>query len=200
MQFDLNEHPELKLAHALVSNMQNCVIAGGAPRDLINNKPLADVDIFIGVSCHGELLERADYVMTYFKENDVEYKIHDGYWGAADANEPIEIMARITGANIDVCFVKTMACANAVEEITAETLFEQFDLVSSEAWLEKTDDGFNAYATELFHELNDRKVLGYYNSNTFHLAKIKDKYSDYLPLSLNKQQAEKSKEEVEIPF
>jgi len=200
LKINLEKHPELKLAHGLVCNMDNYVIAGGAPRDLINNKPLSDVDVFAGVSCHGDLLERADYVTSYFRENNVDYKMHDGYWSDGDANEAIEILARISGGNIDVCFIKTSGDSNSTEEITVDGLFKQFDLVSSEAWLEKTDDGFNAHSTDLFKALNEKKVLGYYSGNTYHLSKIKDKYSDYLPLSLNKQPLTVSEDSRTVPF
>jgi len=60
-------------------------------------------------------------------------------------------------------------------------------MVSSQAWLEPVKDGFEVKATDLFYELNGKKVLGLYESVTGsagHIGRIKEKYPDYLPLSL----------------
>jgi len=62
-----------------------------------------------------------------------------------------------------------------------------FDMVSSQAWLEPVKDGFEVKATDLFYQLNDKKVLGFYENvagSGDHISRVIEKYSDYLAVSL----------------
>ena len=86
---------------------------------------------------------------------------------------------RIGIANLDICILH--------ENFTAESLVSTFDMVSSQAWLEPVKDGFEVKATDLFYQLNDKKVLGLYENVTGsagHIERIKEKFPGWLSLSL----------------
>jgi len=175
LKINLEKHPELRLAHELTVLIPEAIIAGGCPRDLINDIDIADVDVFIEYEGDTELLEVADKVTTLLKAHDIEYQFKEGY----DIEREIIVGARILAGNLDINFMETCA-------LSKEILFEQFDLVSSQAWLKRTEEGFIAKATDYFHALNERKVLGYFIV-TVHMDKIKKKYKGYLPMRVDRK-------------
>jgi len=173
MKITLKKHPELKLANELLQVFPGAIIAGGVARDLINGKEFKDVDIFVPSPTAIELarisIRIGRFAVEYKKEDLV---LDDAYYMAG---RPI----RVKIENLDICILN--------EYFTAESLVSTFDMVSSQAWLEPVKDGFEVKATDLFYQLNDKKVLGLYanvSSGSDHISRIREKYPDYLPLSL----------------
>jgi len=174
LKIDLETHPELKLAHALTCLIPEAIIVGGCPRDLINDLEIADVDVFIGFDDSMELLEIADRVTSLLKVQEIEYDFKEGY----DLERDLIVGARILAGNLDINFMVS-------SDLTKEVLFEEFDLISSQAWLKRTEYGFIAKGTDDFHALNDRKILGYFFGND-HVDTIKEKYKNFLPMKVDK--------------
>ena len=174
MKITLKKHPELKLAHKLLQVFPDAIIAGGAARDLINGKSFKDVDFFIPAPSPFDLARISISIGRFAADlKKKETLLEDSYDIATGG--PI----RISIENLDICILH--------ESFTAEKLVSTFDMVSSQAWLEPLKDGFEAAATELFYELNKKKVLGLYedlSGSAGHIERVKEKYPDYLPLSL----------------
>ena len=105
--------------------------------------------------------------------NGKEFKDVDVFIAARSTVE----LAKIS---FDICILKK-------HFNNAECLVSTFDMVSSQAWLEPTKDGFEVKATDLFHHFNKKKILGFYanvSRGSDHISRIREKYPDYLPLSL----------------
>ncbi len=171
MKITLKKHPELKPANELLKIFPKAIIAGGVARDLINGKGFKSVDIFIFARTDVELakisFEIANLVIDEKPSFDENYYM---------ANSLI----RIGIANLDICL-------HTVKFGNAEELVSTFDMILSQAWLEPTNDGFEVKATDLFHHFNKRKILGFYanvSRGSDHISRIREKYPDYLPLSL----------------
>ena len=179
MKITLKEHPGLKLANKLLKKFPGAIIAGGVARDLINGKEFKHVDIFIPASTAAKLTKISFDLGCFATELNEEPSIDDNYFMANS-------QVRFGIANLDIC-VPNKHFDNA------ESLVSTFDMVSSQAWLEPTSDGFEVKATELFYELNKKKVLGFYEcvaGSSDHIARVKEKYPDYLPLSLAQPQVD----------
>ncbi len=173
MKITLKKHPELKLANELLQVFPGAIIAGGVSRDLINGKEFKDVDIFVPSPTAIELARISIRIGRFAVEHKKEDLVLDNTYYMA--GRPI----RVKIENLDICILN--------EKFTAESLVSTFDMVSSQAWLEPVKDGFEVKATDLFYQLNDKKVLGFYENVTGsagHIERIKEKYSGWLPLSL----------------
>jgi hypothetical protein len=174
MKITLKKHPELKLAHKLLQLFPDAIIAGGVVRDLINGKAFKDVDFFIPAPSSFELAKISISIGRFAAELKKEETLLEDSYEIATGG-PI----RISIENLDICILPN--------NFTAESLVSTFDTVSSQAWLEPVKGGFEAKATELFYELNEKKVLGFYEAiagSCQHIERVKEKYPDYLPLSL----------------
>ena len=173
MKITLKKHPELKLANELLKLFPKAIIAGGVARDLINGYKFKDVDLFIPAPTAFEVAKIAIRIGRFAAELKKEDLVLDDTYYMA--GRPI----RINIENLDICILS--------EDFTANSLVSTFDMVSSQAWLEPVKGGFEVKATDLFHELNEKKVLGFYENVTGsagHIGRIKEKYPNYLPLSL----------------
>jgi hypothetical protein len=148
---DLKDHPELKIAHDFVSKIPRAVIAGGVARDILLNGALSDesdIDIFIG--CPEDKISMATLLLEIFNFcNDLNIKprIVDYYSELCGV--------RIKAGKLDISMVGHMP--NGIEDIISK-----FDMVSSQAWLVPIPDGFQVCCSDLFQQLHDRSVLGYY--------------------------------------
>ena len=187
MKITLKKHPELKLAHKLLQLFPDAIIAGGVARDLINGKSFKDVDFFIPAPSSFDLARISISIGRFADELKKEETLLKDSYGIATCG-PV----RISIENLDICILHE-------NFTTAESLVSTFDMVSSQAWLEPVKDGFEAAATELFYELNKKKVLGLYedvSGSAGHIERIKEKYPDYLPLSLKQPEPDF----CDIPF
>ena len=197
MKITLKKHPELKLAHDFLQAFPKAIIAGGAARDLINGKPVQDVDIFVTPLSSGELFASSLDTQICINEPTVVgislVAMEVGCFATKINEKPTftecyyrtNTIIRIGFANLDICILSNSDDINK--------LMVSFDMVSSQAWLEPTENGFETKATDLFHKLNDKKVLGFYENvsgSTGHIERIKEKYPDWLPLSLVQPQPE----------
>lgn len=167
----LKGHPKLKVAHEFVTKYPDAIIAGGVARDILLGREYNDIDIFVpelltasaSENLHGDIRSMEDCIVH-----------NDTYTGYG---------ARYIVGDLDICILPR-------EDMTSiKRLVEQFDMVPSQAWLEPTHDGFNVKATELFHQMNARKVLGYYpglvKQPSDHLSRIMRTFSsDYLLVAL----------------
>lgn len=185
MFISLKDYPQFATAHQLVKEFDGAVIAGGAPRDLLTGKELGDIDIFIPTLSTPHLVEMTLQAAAMATEHGLSIEVA-GYEAYGD-----EIIRLRLGEIIDLCFMAG-GYAEADEIQTPTDLFTKFDFVCCQAWLQCTDDGFVAHATELFHELNERKILGFYphkgSLKSNHAIKVLAKYDDYLLLELARTQ------------
>ena len=173
MKITLKKHPELKLANKLIKKFPGAIIAGGVARDLINGKEFKQVDIFIPASTVAKLTKISFDLGCFATELNEESSIHD-------INFMANSQACFGIANLDICIAHK-------HFDNAESLVSTFNMVSSQAWLEPTKDGFEVKATDFFHELNNKKILGFYEGVSLgsdHIVRIIEKYPDYLKLSL----------------
>jgi len=162
------------------------IIAGGAARDLILSKPLNDIDIFLYIQSSPFYL--ADFVLVAQRicmGLGLDIKIEQHTYGTG--------VLRLKAGNLDICLVSRVFTGG-------EDLVRRFDMVHSQAWLEWTPAGFAMFATELFQQLNERKILGFYPENAYqssdHIERIAAQFPDYLPLPLQR----KPNESDELPF
>lgn len=189
----LAEYPQLANAHKMIqaldggsgaldtkSTITECHIngtyridawvVGGAPRDILTNKEIKDVDLFI-----------CAYSGTTIASAIIKITQTCAELGLTPIVEAVGAYGgiRITAGALDMV-VQDMAFA--------EGIVKKFDMVSSQAWLEYEDDGFRVYSTDLFKKLDDKKILGYYPQNIKesydHFERICEKYPDYMPLAL----------------
>ncbi|MCU7833699.1 MAG: hypothetical protein KZQ83_00490 [gamma proteobacterium symbiont of Taylorina sp.] len=176
MKITLEQHPELKLAHEFIKKFPDAVIAGGVARDLLCNRESNDIDIFMSVSSDIEKINYGIHMGRFFSEKGFDgYETRDHY--GFDGH-----LMQINVGNLDICLM--------TKDFSKTELIDSFDMVSSHAWMEPTDDGFEVKATDLFQKLNDKRILGIYRKKADfredHIQRICDKYSDYLPLELDK--------------
>ena len=174
MKITLKKHPELKLADELLKIFPKAIIAGGVARDLINGKEFKDVDIFIPAPTATDLSRISMDIGFFATELQDKPKFLVNYFYTT------KTLVRIGISNLDICILNDISS-------DPEKLVSTFDMVSSQAWLEPVKDGFEVKATDLFYELNDKKVLGFYeevSGGKGHIERVKEKYPDYLPLSL----------------
>jgi len=179
----MKDYPQLAMAHQLLKEFDGAIIAGGLPRDLLTGREYGDIDLFVPIhSEHQHLVEQTLKAakFAYYRNLSIEPKTY--YFLG---NAPV-IRLRI-GDNIDVCFVPGHA-SEWSDKKPPMALFNEFDFVCCQAWLERTEDGFIAHSTELFKTLNDPKILGFYPNRGYlksdHAEKILAKYPDYLMLKL----------------
>jgi len=162
MFIDIKKYPELKLAHLFVVKFPKAAIAGGVARDLLNKKKFKDVDIFIPASGIKTLATTAIEIYKFCQKNNIEIEVTEEYFG-------LNNIVRMKAGNIDICILDELS-------IDIDELLNKFDMVASQAWLEVQEDNFIAKASNLFHLLNDRKVLGLYSSRcsgrNYHIESI----------------------------
>ena len=183
MNITLKEYPQFATAHELIKEFEVAVIAGGCPRDLLAGKPYSDIDIFVPIHSEQQhLVEQTLKAAKFAYDRNLTTELKTYYI----FDNGIVIRLRI-GDNIDVCFVPGHAFEWG-DKKPPMSLFNNFDFVCCQAWLERTEDGFIAHSTELFNALNNRKILGFYpdrgSLNSNHAEKILAKYPDYLVLKL----------------
>jgi hypothetical protein len=199
MNILLKEYPALTTAHKLLKELDSSVIAGGLPRDLLTGKEYTDIDIFVPVLSKPHLVELTIKATRFASEHNLTIDVADYYAYGLDV-----VRVRL-GENIDLCFMSGDTSKRAEKEAPTN-LFSHFDFVCCQAWMERTEDGFIAHATELFKNLNERKVLGFYphkgELDSNHAIKVLAKYSDYLLVELARpQQAFKvSSNSEDLPF
>ena len=65
----------------------------------------------------------------------------------------------------------------------------RFDMVSSQAWLFPMFEGFRVHCTELFRQLCERNVMGYYPGfmmdSSNHIVRISERFPDHVLLQLS---------------
>ena len=180
----LNEkHPALKLAHTFTTGFSGAIIAGGVARDLFNDRSFSVIDIFIQ---HGNKVEEYEQIMAVTKfccENKLCFEYCSDY---NELNNCFSIKASDLN-NVDVKLEFSFMYKSLLK-LPAEKFVKTFDMVSSEAWLEPMEGGFNIGTTERFEELNERKILGIYYSKIegyySHINTVAKKYPDYITLGL----------------
>jgi|GEM_PF-1995121 len=199
MNITLKEYPQFATAHELLKELDGAffkegdgaVIAGGLPRDLLNGKPYSDIDIFVRIHSEQQnLVEKTLKVAKFAYDRNLTIEPKTYYFFGNN----IVIRLRI-GDNIDVCFMLCIGPAWGNKQPPIH-LFDNFDFVCCQAWMERTEDGFIAHGTELFKALNERKMLGHYpvrgslnypvrgSLNSDHAERILAKYPDYMVLEL----------------
>lgn len=148
MEITLEQYPSLKAAHKLLKAFPKAIIAGGAPRDIFNGRDFNDVDIFIPISQNWELAECAMKL---------------GQWAAEANKDPVmDPVYRDVGGRVRIGIDNMDICLINLPFENGDVLVQQFDMLASQAWLEPIDTGFEVKATDLFYELNDKKILGIY--------------------------------------
>jgi len=174
-QIKLKDYPELNLAHNFVSKIHHAVIAGGVARDILLNSKLSDesdIDIFIGES-KDSMPERLLDIFNVCNNLKIEPRIVESY--------SVLSGVRIKAGDLDITLLEH------VYDVAG--IVSMFDMVSSQAWLVPTNGGFEVCATDLFHELSQRKVLGYYpglcKSPSNHISHIAEQFPDHMLLALS---------------
>lgn len=181
MFISIQDYPQFVTAHQLVKEFDGAVIAGGLPRDLLTGKEYADIDIFVPTLSTQHLVELTLQAAKFATEHGLTIEV------ASYESYGTEVIRLRLGEIIDLCFMSGYWDEkDAIETPTG--LFFHFDFVCCQAWLQRTEEGFIVHATELFHELNERKVLGFYphkgDMESPHAIKVLAKYDDYLLLEL----------------
>ncbi len=189
MLISLKDYPQFATAHQLVAEFNGAVIAGGLPRDLLTGKEYRDVDIFIPTQSTEHLVEMTIQAAKFANENGMNISVA-GYetYGSNIIRIRLEDGLMNIG-DIDLCFAPGHSCGHERDDTNMPaTLLSTFDFVCCQAWMQRTEEGFIAHATPLFHELNERKVLGFYphkgDLESIHAMKVLAKYNDYLLLEL----------------
>jgi hypothetical protein len=183
MKISLKQNPELKIAHTFVKESPGAIIAGGIARDFLTGKQYDDVDIFIPSRDQGELIGFVVKVTQFCIQNGLTIETLPGYGDGFYYLSGLRVNGRIKAGAIEFVFTDSF--------LNAESLIENFDMVSSQAWFKPTHEGFEVRNSPLFEELNTRKILGIYphkaGGRGQHIERIKEKYPDYLPLELASQ-------------
>jgi hypothetical protein len=166
-QIKLKDHPKLKAAHEFVTNYPDAIIAGGVARDLLLDREYSDIDIFVP-----DPLEKT-----------TAYKL---YGAISRISEDQKRRANLSAIGEVVLDIKIM---DRDQMISIEGLLEEFEIALNQAWLERTDDGFEVHSTPLFDSLAKHKIFGYYpdlvNQTSDHLQRIYDSFnSEYELLAL----------------
>lgn len=189
----------LKLAHEFVSKVKHSVIAGGAARDMLTGRKFKDIDIFIPACGSSDLVGEVAIVVDFCHKHNLDFESIVGKYGSeVSSMGDNKVLGVIKTKNIDFIFMTSYR--------STQDLIDGFDMVSSQAWLELDGDGFKPQATELFYQLDEKKILGIYpdkaNDRYEHIKRICDKYSDYLPLNLNEARTKAMEEQItsEPPF
>lgn len=190
---------KLHYAHRFIQKYQqvsdNLVsVAGGVARDLILEKEINDVDIFIPLYTKNPEVtaEAVMQLQSICRELRLTLEL-------IDSCEYDAVNLRFKAENLDICFISP-------EYRSVEEIIHDFDMVMSQAWLEWTSKGFEIHATQLFHQLKDKQVLGYYSENiqhcnSSHVERIGEKLGEYMPLALEKPRKPSSPfESDDIPF
>lgn len=187
----LCDHPKLELAHKVLQEIPNAIIAGDTARDILLGNDYGNITIYVPItneieaSAHGILLGRLlQYHGIDWLVCPYEYK--------SDF-----IVAGYEVENLNILFV--------FEGGVAEEIIRQFNIVMSEAWMTEIDDGFELHATDLFYELNERKILGYYHKIPLYeeneLEQLVENFPGYMKLELFKPSLHREMRELdEIPF
>lgn len=164
MKIKLEDHPKLKMAHTLVTKYPDAIIAGGVARDILLGVEYNDIDIFIpspltysaSESLHGDIRAMAGCIVH-----------KDTYTGQG---------VRYIVGDLDICILPR------AKMTSIEGLVESFDMVMSQAWLAPIKDGFHVHCTDLFTEMQHRKVIGYYPDlvldSSAHVVRIVERFGD----------------------
>jgi hypothetical protein len=201
MLISIKDYPQFASAHQLLHEFDGAIIAGGLPRDLLTGREYGDIDIFVPVLSKPHLVELTIKATKFATKHDLTIEVAGYYAGGLNV-----IRVRL-GESIDLCFMPENVSTSSDKEPPTD-LFSHFDFVCCQAWMERTEEGFIAHATELFNNLNERKVLGFYphkgELDSHHAIKVLAKYSDYLLLELARPQqtnnVAKQFNDDDIPF
>jgi hypothetical protein len=181
----LHKHPTLKLAHELIGDLvphlesmcSSAFIAGGCPRDLYTGLVCKDIDIFTSAINDQNIIGLTIIATQFAQKHNLNIAISEKYDFIGGGILTIKI-----ADCIDLCLTKEAWR-------TPHELISLFDMVASQAWLQRVEDGFSLHYTELFRVLDSKKVLGYYphlqGSDNDHVQRIAKKYPDYLLLALD---------------
>ena len=141
-EINLRDHPKLAEAHEFVKNRTDAVIAGGVARDILLGREYNDIDIFV-----------ADSLIRW---GDVDDEIRAMDHCVVHEDTYTNYGSRFIVGNLDISVLPRDKMAGI------QCLMDQFDMVYSQAWLEPTADGFTAKSTELFDDMHERRIIGYY--------------------------------------
>jgi len=193
MKIKVKDHPRLAAAHTLVTNHPEMIIAGGVARDILLGVEYNDVDIFAVTDDNARDIAKQTLVIKQACDDlelDLTLVPTNSYEGI-----------RFNAGNLDICLPPPVGGV-----LTTEMLVGSFDMVMSQAWLEPTKYGFKVKATDLFHQLNNHKILGYYSDSIHmrskHVLRIQDKYPDYLLLELAQERPKSTIMKIDngLPF
>lgn len=189
MNITLEKYPQFALAHELLKEFEGAVIAGGLTRDLLTGKEYNDndIDIFMPIHSKAYLVELSLKAAKFAHQRNLIIEPLTYFL----FEDEIVIRLRI-GENIDLCFIEGYHNEFKDAKQPPKSLFDYFDFVCCQAWMERTEEGFIAHSTELFKTLNDRKILGFYPDRSYlnfnHAVNLLPKYADYLKLELVRPQ------------
>ena len=168
----------MKIAHKFVDKIPRAVIAGGVARDILINGELSgesDIDIFIGEEeSKSNMPRRLLDIFNVCNDLKIKPEIVDSYSELCGV--------RMKAGVLDISLVGYMA--NGIDDIISK-----FDMVSSQAWLVPIPEGFEVCCTDLFTQLNKRKVLGYFPTllmqPSIHIDRIADRFPKHILLALS---------------
>jgi len=164
MKIKLEGHPKLKAAHKLVTKYPDAIIAGGVARDILLGVEYNDIDIFIPFPLTPSAIASLCDELLVMDGCAVH---EDTYTGCG---------RRYIAGDLDICILPR------AKMTSIEGLVEGFDMVMSQAWLEPTKDGFSVHCTDLFSEMQDRKVIGYYPDlvleQSNHVVRIAERFGE----------------------
>ena len=188
----VNNHPQLKLALHFVTKIPNAIIAGGAARDILMCDKLSDetdIDIFIGSeNSESGMAKQLIEITSFCRSLNITPHLVN-----VESNMP---GLRLKADNLDLFLLGYMP--DRVFDVVA-----RFDMVSSQAWLVPVLDGFLIYCTELFRQLRERNVMGYYPGfmmdSSNHIVRVSERFPDHVLLQLSYLATDESFNEP-LPF
>ena len=175
MIIKLKDYPQLKIAHKFVTELQKCTktyIVDRAPRDILTGKEIKVVDIFIHylfVKNLGAILIK---IIRLCDQLDLELEVNESVFNLD--------VVQLKAGNLNICI------KNGFD--SPERIYENSGLVSSQAWMLPVKKGFTVHASNLFHQLDEKKILGWYpeilRNDTEYIDRVQEKYPDHFPLAL----------------
>lgn len=172
---------ELNIAHQLITMIEGGVIAGGLPRDLLNGTGSNDIDLFIPVDNSFDLTGAVNAIARHCMNEGIQLN-HDrkheypGYMGRLHIRGEL-----VSEGGLDIIFIDDFG--------EPFNLASNFDNTLSQAWMLPNETGFDIYASELFQELNERKIIGiihkYIDDDGAHVERVRARYPNYFALNIN---------------
>ena len=99
-------HPALQLAHAFSSEFNNAIIAGGVARDLFNQRPFNDIDVFIPCISEMEQYEKIISVTKFCCENKLDVELSNDYNALVNLFRIKATDPENDEVKLDFCFTK----------------------------------------------------------------------------------------------